>query len=89
MMIAEAYKSSSRLFRRLKSGTSPSLYAARLVKDGLARKGTWRCLNVASGLVSWIASRRSKLTDLDQRISSGTSDTELASSAAGRATRRR
>lgn len=71
MMIAEAYLSRSRLFRRLKSGPHGQLielYAARLVKDGLARHGTWRCLNVASGLVSWIASRRSKLTDLDERI---------------------
>ena len=71
MMIAEAYLSRSRLFRRLKSGPHGQLielYAARLVKDGLARHGTWRCLNVASGLVSWIASSRSKLTDLDERI---------------------
>jgi site-specific recombinase XerD len=71
MMIAEEYLSRSRLFRRLKSGPHGQLielYAARLVKDGLARHGTWRCLNVASGLVNWIASSRSKLTDLDERV---------------------
>jgi site-specific recombinase XerD len=71
MMIAEEYLSRSRLFRRLKSGPHGQLielYAARLVKDGLARHGTWRCLNVASDLVSWIAGRRSKLMDLDERI---------------------
>jgi hypothetical protein len=42
MMIAEAYLSRSRLFRRLKSGPHGQLielYAARPVKDGLARHG--------------------------------------------------
>jgi site-specific recombinase XerD len=57
------------VFRRLKDGPHGQLverYAARLIKDGLARHGTWRCLNVVDGLLSWIASRRVKPTDLDE-----------------------
>ena len=42
------------------------LYAARLVKDGLARQGTWRCLNLVGDLLSWITKSRAKLTDLDE-----------------------
>src|SRR5947209_6076959 len=57
-MLAEEYLVRSRLFRRLKSGPHRQLvelYAARLVKDGLARQGTWRCLSLVGGLLSWIA----------------------------------
>ena len=64
------YLDRSRLFRRLKSGPHGQLvelYAARLVKDGLARQGTWRCLSLAGDLLSWIPRSRSKLTDLDER----------------------
>jgi site-specific recombinase XerD len=71
MMVAEEYLSRSRLFRHLKSGPHGQLvelYAVRLVKDGLAHHGTWRCLNLAGGLLSWIARSRSKLTDLDERM---------------------
>ena len=71
MMIAEEYLGRSRLFRRLRSGPHGQLvelYAARLAKEGLARHGTWRCLNLVSDLLSWIASSRSKLTDLDEHI---------------------
>ena len=71
MMVAEEYLGRSRLFRRLKSGPHGQLvelYAARLVKDGLARHGTWRCLNLVGDLLSWIAGSRSKLTDLDERM---------------------
>src|ERR1700730_1762651 len=71
MMVAEEYLSRSRLFRRLKSGPHGQLvelYAARLVKDGLVLHGTWRCLNVVGGLLSWIGRNRSKLTDLDERM---------------------
>jgi integrase len=70
-MVAEEYLSRSRLFRHLKSGPHGQLvdlYAARLAKDGLARHGTWRRLSLVSDLLSWIASSRSKLTDLDERI---------------------
>jgi hypothetical protein len=59
----------SRLFRRLRSGPHGQLierYAARLVGDGLVRHGTWRCFNVVGGLLSWIASRRGALADLDE-----------------------
>jgi len=69
MMVAEEYLSRSRLFRHLKSGPHGQLvelYAVRLVKDGLAHHGTWRCLNLAGGLLSWIARSRSKLADLDE-----------------------
>ena len=69
MMVAEEYLSRSRLFRHLKSGPHGQLverYAARLVEDGLVRHGTWRCLNLAGGLLSWIARSRSKLADLDE-----------------------
>ena len=71
MMIAEEYLGRSRLFRRLKSGPDGQLvevYAARLGKDGLARHGTWRCLNLVGDLLSWIAGSRSKLTELDERM---------------------
>ncbi len=69
-MESEEYLRTSRLFRRLRSGPHGQLverYAARLVEDGLVRHGTWRCLNVVGGLLSWIASRRGALTDLDDR----------------------
>jgi hypothetical protein len=71
MMLAEEYLDRSRLFRRLKSGPHRQLielYAARLVKDGLARQGTWRCLSLVGDLLSWIASSRSRLADLDERM---------------------
>jgi hypothetical protein len=70
MMIAEAYLGRSRLFQHLKNGPDGPLierYAARLVEDGLARHGTWRCLNVVGGLLRWMASSRIRLTDLDER----------------------
>ncbi|MCA7118390.1 MAG: site-specific integrase [Acidibrevibacterium sp.] len=70
-MVAEEYFDRSRLFRRLKSGPHGQfveLYAARLVKDGLARHGTWRCLNLVGDLLSWITRSRSKLTNLDERM---------------------
>ncbi|MGD0025797.1 MAG: tyrosine-type recombinase/integrase, partial [Xanthobacteraceae bacterium] len=60
-----------RLFRRLRRGPHGQLvelYAARLAKDGLARHGTWRCLSLVGDLLSWIASSRSKLTELDERM---------------------
>src|SRR5258708_2947787 len=68
-MLAEEYLAGSRLFRRLKSGPHRQLvglYAARLVKDGLVRQGTWRSLNLVGGLLSWIAKSRAKVTDLDK-----------------------
>jgi site-specific recombinase XerD len=71
MMVAEEYLGRSRLFGRLKSGPQGQLvelYAARLVKDGLARHGAWRCLNLVGDLLSWIASGRLKLADLDERM---------------------
>ena len=71
MMDAEDYLGRSRLFRRLKIGPHGQLverYAARLVADGLARHGTWRCLNLVGDLLSWVASSRSDLADLDERM---------------------
>lgn len=71
MMVAEEYLGRSRLFRRMKRGGHGQLvelYAARLVKDGLARQGTWRCLSVIGDLLSWIARDCSKLSDLDERM---------------------
>jgi len=70
-MIAEEYLDRSRLFRRLKNGPHGWLvarYAVCLAKEGLVRHGTWRCLNLVGDLLSWIASSRSKLTDLDERM---------------------
>jgi site-specific recombinase XerD len=69
MTIAEAYLGGSQVFRRLKNGRHGQLierYAARLVEDDLARQGTWRCLNVVGGLLSWMASHRIKVTDLNE-----------------------
>jgi len=70
-MVAEEYLGKSRLFRRLKSGPHGQLvelYAARLVKDGFARYGTWRCLNLVGDLLSWFAKSGSELTGLDERV---------------------
>jgi site-specific recombinase XerD len=71
MMNAEAYLGRSRLFRRLKNECHGQLiepYAARLVELGLARYGTWRSLNLVGDLLSWIASSRAALSDLDERM---------------------
>jgi site-specific recombinase XerD len=71
MMVAEEYLGRSQLFQHLKRGAHGplvELYAARLVQVGLARHGTWRCLNLVGGLLSWIARSRSKLVDLDERM---------------------
>ena len=68
-MTADAYLSRSRLFRRLKCGPHGQLvedYAARLIKDGLSRHGTWRSLSLLGDLMGWVASSGSMLTDLDE-----------------------
>ncbi len=70
-MEVEAYLRKSRLFRRLSSGPHGQLverYAARLTEERLVRLGTWRCLNVVGGFLSWIASRRCALTNLDEHV---------------------
>ena len=69
MMAAAEYLSRSRLFRRLKNGPHGQLVeldAARLVKDGLARQGTWRSFSLFDDLMSWVAAGCSTLTDLDE-----------------------
>jgi site-specific recombinase XerD len=71
MMIAEDYLGRSRLFERLKNGSHGRLierYASRLAEVGLARRGIWRSLSLVSDLLGWIASKRSALTDLDERM---------------------
>lgn len=71
MMIAEEYLNRSRLFRRLKNGAHGQLfelYAAHLVEVGLADLGIWRCLNVVADLLAWMASRRTRLSSLDERV---------------------
>ena len=68
-MEVEEYLRRSRLFRRLKSGPHGQpveRFAARLVEDGLVRHGTWRCLNVVGGLLSWMEGRRWGLAALDE-----------------------
>jgi site-specific recombinase XerD len=68
-MIAEEYLSRSRLFQRLRSGPHAQcaeLYAARLVKDGLGRQGTWRSLSLFGDLMGWAASRGAMPTGLDE-----------------------
>jgi site-specific recombinase XerD len=70
-MEVEEYLRRSRLFRRLKSGLHGQpveRFAARLVEDGLVRHGTWRCLNVVGGLLSWMEGRRTALAALDERM---------------------
>lgn len=70
-MEVEEYLDRSRLYRRLRSGPHGQFverYAARLVEERLVRHGTWRCLNVVGGLLSWIAGRRHKLIDLDEQV---------------------
>jgi site-specific recombinase XerD len=71
MINAEDYLNRSRLFRRLKNGAHGQLielYAARLVEVGLAGHGTWRCLNVVGDLLAWMAGRRTRLINLDERL---------------------
>jgi site-specific recombinase XerD len=71
MTDTEEYLSRSRLFRRLRSGTHGQLvelYAARLVDVGLSKHGTWRCLNVVGNLLAWMASHRTELSKLDERM---------------------
>ena len=71
MMIAEEYLNRSRLFRRLKNGAHGQLfelYTAHLIEVGLADHGIWRCLNVVGDLLAWMASRRTRLTSLDERV---------------------
>ncbi|GBR73167.1 site-specific integrase [Acidiphilium acidophilum] len=70
-MNCEEYLLRSRLYQRLKGGQHGQLverYAARIVRDGLVRHGVWRSFNVVGGLLSWIASRRSTVADLDERV---------------------
>ena len=70
-MEVEEYLGRSRLFRRLKDGPDGLLierYAARLVDEGRAWQGTWRCLSVVGGLLRWIDSRCCALADLDEHI---------------------
>ena len=70
-MEVEEYLGRSRLYRCLRSGPHGQFverYAARLVEERLVRLGTWRRLNVAGGLLSWIAGRRYKLVDLDEQV---------------------
>jgi site-specific recombinase XerD len=71
MMIAEEYLARSRLFRRLKNGSHGQLierYATRLAEVGFARRGIWRSLNLVGDLLSWMASSRAELSDLDERM---------------------
>ena len=70
-MMTEEYLNRSQRFRRPKNGPHGQLielYAVHLIKVGLVRDGKWRCLNSVSGLLSWIAANRSKLTNLDEDI---------------------
>ena len=70
-MEVEEYLGKSRLYRRLRSGPHGQLvelYAARLIEEGRVRQGTWRCLNVVGGLLSWIRRRRIEMPDLDEQI---------------------
>jgi hypothetical protein len=71
-MFSEEYLTKSRLYRRLKDGPHCQvieLYAARVVKGGLARcQGMWRCLNLISGLLIWLSRSRLASTNLDERL---------------------
>jgi site-specific recombinase XerD len=70
-MDVEEYLGRSWLFRRLKCGPQGQLverYAVRLVEERLVQHGTWRCLNVVSGLLAWITTRHCKLADLDEHV---------------------
>ena len=70
-MISEDILGRSRLFQRLKTGPHGhivELYAARLAREGFARHGTWRCLNVVGGFLDWIERSQLKLAHLDERV---------------------
>src|SRR5262245_41470480 len=71
MMIAQQHFCGSHLFRRLKNGPHGPLierYAAHLFELGFCRQAILRCLSLVGGLLSWIESSRSRLTDLDERM---------------------
>src|SRR6516165_3308336 len=68
MMIAEEYLTRSRLFRRPRNGSHVELYASRLVKVGLNRRGTWRSLNLVGDLLSWLTRIGSIPTELNERV---------------------
>ncbi len=70
-MLAEEYLRKSRLFKSLKSGPDGhviDLYTTRLVKEGLARQGTWRCLSLVDGLLKWLTGSRLELARLDEHV---------------------
>lgn len=70
-MQAKDYLGRSRLFQSLKNepyGRHVEHLATRLVEEKLARHGTWRCLNVISGFLGWLARRRSGLADIDENM---------------------
>jgi site-specific recombinase XerD len=70
-MISEDILGRSRLFRRLKTGAHGhivELYAARLAREGLARHGTWRCLNIVGDFLDWVERSQLKLAHLDERV---------------------
>ena len=68
MTIAEAYLGGSRFSSGSRTDPTDSLSSAtrhgwsRMVS---LRQGTWRCLNVVGGLLSWMASSI-KVADLDE-----------------------
>lgn len=47
---------------------SSSFFAARIIKDELARQGAWRCLSLVGALLNWVTESRSRLSDLDERM---------------------
>lgn len=70
-MEVEEYLRGSTLFRRLKNGRHGQhfeCFAVHLVEVGLVRQGTWRCLNVVGGFLSWMDRRRCALAGVDERM---------------------
>ncbi len=70
-MEVEEYLRGSTLFRRLKNGRHGQhfeCFAVHLAEVGLVRQGTWRCLNVVGGFLSWMDRRRCALAGVDEHM---------------------
>ena len=69
-MIADEYLDRSQLYLRLRNGPygrHAEIYAASVVKDGLKRHGTWRCLSLFDRFTGWVASSDFTLAVVDEK----------------------
>lgn len=70
-MTTEDYLNRSRLFRRLSRGPYRHyaiLFAARLLKDGICQRVTWRSLKLFHYLMCWVAANKLETAGLNEHI---------------------